>query len=261
MTQVSYQVDQSLLLELKKCTNTIHTSRTHFHNELSIGLIEQGCCQTIINQKSFALNAGTLLIIPAKSTHRCQPQDVGNWKFRMLYVHHAWFSKFTFDQFRDGRIYSDLPSSTFHEFIDEFKRLEQNFSHRKVETHALDDLVNMMDFQENNAASTHLTQSVPQDIQDMKHFIKKNCLKKLLLDELADHVGVDKYQLIRRFYRYMGLTPQKYLINLRINKAKKMLQNGLPIADVAVTSGFYDQSHFSKYFKAYTGVTPMHYIQ
>ncbi len=58
-----------------------------------------------------------------------------------------------------------------------------------------------------------------------------------------------------------GLTPHKFQIQCRIRKAQKLLLNGENIVNVSVAVGFYDQSHFDKYFRKIVGMTPKDYIK
>lgn len=56
-----------------------------------------------------------------------------------------------------------------------------------------------------------------------------------------------------------GISPHKYLETIRIEKSKKMLEEGTPIIDVALRIGFADQSHYTNLFKALIGLTPRSY--
>ena len=68
-------------------------------------------------------------------------------------------------------------------------------------------------------------------------------------------------QLSRLFKREIGLSLNAYQLQIRIDHAKKLLINGVPIALVASETGFYDQSHFNRYFKRLVGTTPKNYKQ
>lgn len=81
------------------------------------------------------------------------------------------------------------------------------------------------------------------------------------IDALARNAYMSKYHFIRRFREISGLTPNRFRIQTRIRKAQKLLGEGTAIADTALMSGFYDQSHFDKYFKRIVGVSPKEYIQ
>jgi AraC-like DNA-binding protein len=71
---------------------------------------------------------------------------------------------------------------------------------------------------------------------------------------------MSKFHYIRRFRKIAGLTPNRFRIQNRIRKAQQMLRDGRPITEAALDVGFYDQSHFSKYFKRIVGVSPKEYI-
>lgn len=65
----------------------------------------------------------------------------------------------------------------------------------------------------------------------------------------------------RRFKRAAGLSPHQYLLQSRIRKAKKLLAGGAPIAEVALSTGFYDQSHLCRHFKRSLGLSPRKYLK
>jgi AraC-like DNA-binding protein len=55
------------------------------------------------------------------------------------------------------------------------------------------------------------------------------------------------------------VTPHAYLTGRRIAAAKGLLDGNVPLSEVALACGFYDQSHFTRSFKGCTGVTPGQY--
>ena len=73
--------------------------------------------------------------------------------------------------------------------------------------------------------------------------------------------GLSACHLLRKFQKYFGLPPHTYQIQNRIKRAKKLLQQGSKILDVALDSGFHDQSHFHRHFKRAMGVTPGTYVK
>jgi AraC-like DNA-binding protein len=82
-----------------------------------------------------------------------------------------------------------------------------------------------------------------------------------LLEELSEVVGLTQYQLIRLFKRATGLTPHAYIIQLRLDAARRYLSQGVPICDAAVAAGFYDQSALTRYFRRCYGVTPAQFVR
>ena len=59
--------------------------------------------------------------------------------------------------------------------------------------------------------------------------------------------------------RDKGLTPYRYLENIRINAAKKLLAQGVSPLEAAMRTGFADQSHLTNYFSRFIGLTPAAY--
>ena len=80
------------------------------------------------------------------------------------------------------------------------------------------------------------------------------------LDESGRKVYMSKYHFIRRFRELSGLTPHKFRIQNRVRMAQKQLSEGVPISEAALMAGFYDQSHFDRYFKKIVGVSPKDYV-
>src|SRR5688500_147909 len=97
----------------------------------------------------------------------------------------------------------------------------------------------------------------PSGMARAMQFIYERYAKSITLDQIAVASGLSTFYFLRSFRRATGLTPCAFVINLRIEKAKELLRtNRCKIADVAATTGFYDQSHFANYFKSIVGVTP-----
>lgn len=79
------------------------------------------------------------------------------------------------------------------------------------------------------------------------------------LQTLANIAHLSPYHLLRVFEKTMGLPPHLYQQQLRIQKAKQLLATGHPLAVTALSTGFFDQSHFCRQFKKITGLTPAGY--
>ena len=73
---------------------------------------------------------------------------------------------------------------------------------------------------------------------------------------LAAAVGFSKFHLLRTFKAATGLTPWRYQVQLRLASARALLRDGVPASQVAVICGFFDQSHFTRLFRASFGITP-----
>jgi len=76
------------------------------------------------------------------------------------------------------------------------------------------------------------------------------------LDELAVAAGMSPFALLRAFRDATGLPPHAYLNQLRVRLARRLLDAGLPPAEVAAEAGFADQPHLTRHFKRVVGVPP-----
>ena len=77
--------------------------------------------------------------------------------------------------------------------------------------------------------------------------------------ELEAVSGLTRYELARQFRAALGTSPYRYSVMRRIDRARRELDTGSTLADVAATTGFADQAHFTRVFKARLGVTPARY--
>jgi AraC family transcriptional regulator len=90
-----------------------------------------------------------------------------------------------------------------------------------------------------------------------KEFINEHLEEDLTLAEVAKAVGYSPFHFARAFRRTTGLTPQQYLVQQRINRAKELLITGdLPLVEVSIQAGFKNQSHFTTLFRKFTALTP-----
>ena len=79
-------------VEIKRCRNILHAYKSHVHNELSLGYIEAGSTHLAFNDRTIIYEAGDGVIIPPLLTHRCAPDDIGQWAYVMLFIDPCYYS-------------------------------------------------------------------------------------------------------------------------------------------------------------------------
>ena len=80
---------------------------------------------------------------------------------------------------------------------------------------------------------------------------------EITLEELAGECELSRSHFARAFRKTTGRPPHRWLVEQRIERAKHMLlKSDLPLAEIADSCGFSDQSHFSKVFAGALGVPP-----
>ncbi len=91
-------------------------------------------------------------------------------------------------------------------------------------------------------------------------YLDSNYMHRIKIAELADYIGIDRSYLTKIFCEEYHLSPQEYLIRLRLEKAEQMLKNSsLPITQVAFHVGYEDPLAFSKMFKQRRSISPTEY--
>lgn len=97
-------------------------------------------------------------------------------------------------------------------------------------------------------------------IQDALNFINSNYMHSITVQEIADYVNLSKSYLYKMFIKNLGISPQRYLINLRMYKATLLLKSTkLPIGEVASNVGYSDSLLFSKTFSKHFSMSPLNY--
>ena len=109
------------------------------------------------------------------------------------------------------------------------------------------------------AAGPKIDRGPTASIRRVRNRIDAEPAALLTLVELANDVGLSRYQLLRAFARDLGLTPHAYIIQRRIELARRLIRGGRALAKVAVAAGFCDQSHMTRCFVRHFGVTPRLY--
>jgi AraC-like DNA-binding protein len=90
----------------------------------------------------------------------------------------------------------------------------------------------------------------------MVDYLHAHLTRNVRLAELAALTQLSEFHLLRVFRAEMGLPPHAYLIQLRLARAKALLIDGVPPANVAAQVGCADQAHLTRLLKRTFGVTP-----
>ena len=102
--------------------------------------------------------------------------------------------------------------------------------------------------------------AAPPWLRQAREMIVEHFSESLKLTQIAGEVGVHPVYLTTAFRQKFGLTIGEFVRKLRIEHACAELMKGdLPLTAIALQAGFVDQSHFSKVFKLYVGMTPHKY--
>ena len=97
----------------------------------------------------------------------------------------------------------------------------------------------------------------PAQVRRMMDYIESRLHEQLSLETLAAVAGMGVWTFTRHFRESFGRTPHAYIIERRIDRARRLLVEGsLPIKEVASVCGFADQAHMTRLFRAHLHTTP-----
>lgn len=102
-----------------------------------------------------------------------------------------------------------------------------------------------------------LQQQEPGDASKIKKFLDQHVLDSVTLDDLCGYFYKSKAQIIRQFKKKYGSTPYAYLLDIKLQYAKKLLAHtNVPIKEIAARLNFADEHYFSTYFKQVEKISP-----
>jgi len=88
-------------------------------------------------------------------------------------------------------------------------------------------------------------------------YIEANLSRDIHLKDLSETAGLSAFHFATLFKQSTGLSPHQYILQRRLQLAKKLLRNpAMSLSDVGLESGFADQSHFTNVFRRFVGFTP-----
>jgi AraC-like DNA-binding protein len=94
-----------------------------------------------------------------------------------------------------------------------------------------------------------------------RHFLDAEPTRPVRSSELEAVTGLSRYVLARQFRTAFGTSPYRYLTMRRLDLARRNMRSGWTLAEVALESGFADQAHFTRAFKAAYGLSPGRYTR
>lgn len=99
-------------------------------------------------------------------------------------------------------------------------------------------------------------------IENALKFIQYNYSHSIDISSIAASIGISRSHLYRVFIKHLGLSPNDYLTQYRINRACSLLRNSkLTISNIANSVGYDDPLYFSRVFKKVKGVSPSIYLK
>jgi len=233
----------------------------HFHEHYTILFVEKGVNEGFTERNPYKVENGGVLVINPGDIHAGNSYKDKALKFFSLKIEEEFIRQFLDKNnlhfmgdiyFETSPIYDAYLNRAMLSFFD----IKENCSGDRYEE-SLNLILGIL-------LKSYSNQKIVEELPPLKamslahQFIHDRFKENFTLDELAKASNLSAFHLVRQFKSTFGLTPFQYMRNLRIEKAKTLLDKA-NITQVAHEVGFYDHSHFLKSFKKIEGILPSHY--
>ncbi len=241
----------------------------HWHDDIELIYIFSGEMEYNVNGKILTLLQGEGIFINTKKMHFGFSSQKLECKFLCLRLHPRLLYNINFQQ----EFVSPLLNSSSLEFIhlkpdcDWHKEIlniicsidrEKHSKSAPLKIQAFFALVWSLIFENVNETKQKTVENSDFSLlKNMVEYIHHNYSHKISLADIANCGMVGQSKCCKLFSKYIGQTPNNYLINYRLQISAELLKNtDMPITEIALICGFSGSSYFSETFKKQYGTTP-----
>ncbi|RXJ90465.1 AraC family transcriptional regulator [Arcobacter sp. CECT 8983] len=235
-------------LELRYIKDITQCQKMHLHEELTITAIKEGSLHISFNDSFKILNPNEIAIINSNTIHNAILNSEIVKDGYVLYIDKTYLQSLNLGISLDYTFLQDDKNS----FINLCEvLLAEDISLLEKEEIFVEFCLSTFSFQEDikEVEKNSLAAKI-------KNYLDENFLEDIVLEDISKEFDITVVHLIRVFKKQFGLAIHSYIINKKVHKAKELLNSNLPIIQVALQSGFFDQSHLNRSFKRVFQITP-----
>lgn len=248
--------DDALRLEAYRFSGIVQPFPKHFHEYYVLGLMEQGQRTLSCKGGEYSICPGDILLFNPGDSHARVQSDGGTLDYHISEAVMAELTeevtgvrglpRFSRPVIRDSEAADCLRS---------LHRLIMTGSREFEKEECLLLLLSVLLRRYGQTCETG-GGTGREEIEAACRFMQEHYAQHISLDQLCRCAGLSRSALLRAFTMTKGVTPYRYLENIRIGAARKLLEQGVPPAEAALRTGFSDQSHFTNYFRHFIGLSP-----
>jgi len=236
-----------------------HAYDPHDHDEVAVGVTEQGVQTFRCRRRMNASVPGHAVLIEPGETHDGEAQVEGGFTYRMIYLPTEWLAGevaalegrpigFAQTVSEDPRLAGAIDRA--------FRRLHLGEA-RLGRDEALAGLAQALAGVD--AGAPRRAQRPHPAARRARELLQDDLTADPGLAEVAARAGADRFRLTRLFREAYGRSPHAYLVQQRLKAARRALAAGAAPAQAAADCGFSDQSHLGRWFRRAYGLTPAAY--
>lgn len=233
--------------------DSTHTFGRHTHDEFGIGFIERGAQKSASGRGTVEAGPGDLITVNPGEVHDGRPFDASGRRWRMLYVEPALVLAAAADVRPGGTFEFGAPVLRNATLAARFGAL---FDAATVDRDALRCESELLALVAGLLRPRSDRPAVGAAVTASRERIDDDPAAALTLATLASEAGLSRYQFLRAFTRLTGMPPHAYLLQRRVQRARGLVRDGMPLAEAAASCGFADQSHMTRCFVRCFGLTP-----
>lgn len=251
-------------IELRLSSYDTPTFPKHSHDCYAIGLVERGGSTFYYRGGYHRIGAGQLALIPPDEVHSCNPEDGRCWRYRMWYIDPQRLHELAEEVAGTGarpcfRSHVADDRTVAGHLLHFGSLLQDCGSDAGEREEAMYASLSSLLIHLGECRPPTGTARQPAAVLLAEEYLRTNIEETVSLETLASLSGLSPWHFLRLFKAAKGLPPHAFQTQLRIDRAKQLLRRGEEIADVAYSTGFSDQCHFSRKFRQFTGATPGQY--
>lgn len=234
----------------------------HSHDRYMIGLITQGAIEIVEPKRRATVSRGQVIFYNIDQVHWGHEASTDGWTILATYLPEQVLQQIVCDIGASPRgtiAFGELSARN----PEVARRISRLFSGSNIENESLrhgslllDIIVRALTLHADRFIQSPDVRSEDRAVRIAREFLSSNFSQNVSLGELADECDISRYWLIKAFKSQMGISPYAYLTNMRIRHAISLLRKGAQPVEVALECGFSDQSHLTRTFKRFVGVTP-----
>lgn len=232
------------------------TYKKHAHEEYAIGVTLRGIQHYHLNGSLQLSHPGGVMLFNPEQTHDGMAHDKTGLDYVMLYVDPQLLPEVTG---KKELVRFSSPVLYDKGLEQKIRTLSQAVLSEQNGALCSDLLFSLAD----SLIQTDFTADYGKDhtlISKAKEMLQGNLEGVLALDEISGELGISKYQFIRSFKTATGITPYQYFLNLKIERAKQLIEQTGDIYEAVAEYGFVDLTHMNKHFKSVYGITAFEYL-
>jgi AraC-like DNA-binding protein len=238
----------------------------HFHEHFVVGMTLDGIYDAWCGRQRFdRYGAGAVVVIPPGVVHTGETVPGVVWRWRAFYPVPETIAALR-AELDGGRSLPGFRDSTLRDPELSARLLAAHLAFERGELLRGGELLtrglSVLLARHGERVGTPRTSPVePVAVRRTREYLAEHLTENVPLSDLADLADLGTFRLLRAFRKAHGMPPHRFLLGLRINRAKELIEAGEHLAAVAAEAGFADQSHLTRYFKRCVGVTPQAYAR